>query len=205
MYDYEAKKLYINKAELEKVLGINLSEVKSRLLPVPNKNSTQSLVKRLNEIQIAHTLERKNAEINKLNARITELENTHIDTEKDSIIAQLQLENAELQTRISELENKAQQSAVDSESVLGNAKATRISKIQRDIFTLLVLKNYQGLESRNALFDVINADLKEQGINNKGASYQTFDNLIDENIRLTKTGLDGKQTSHSPFPIKITK
>jgi len=152
MYDYEAKKLYINKAELEKVLGINLSEVKSRLLPVPNKNSTQSLVKRLNEIQIAHTLERKNAEINKLNARITELENTHIDTEKDSIIAQLQLENAELQTRISELENKAQQSAVDSESVLGNAKATRISKIQRDIFTLLVLKNYQGLESRNALF-----------------------------------------------------
>ena len=34
--------------------------------------------------------------------------------EKDSIIAQLQLENAELQARISELENKTQKSAVDS-------------------------------------------------------------------------------------------
>ena len=98
MYDYEAKKLYINKAELEKVLGINLSEVKSRLLPVPNKNSTQSLVKRLNEISDSSYFRKKKMQkFNKLNARITELENTHIDTEKDSIIAQLQLENAELQ------------------------------------------------------------------------------------------------------------
>lgn len=118
-------------------------------------------------------------------------------------IERLKAENAELKAQLQD--NAQRQSAVDSEPVLENAKATRISKIQRDIFTLLVLKNYQGLESRNALFDVINADLKEQGINNKGASYQTFDNLIDENIRLTKTSLDGKQASHSPFPIKITK
>lgn len=106
---------------------------------------------------------------------------------------------------MAELEQKLQQGAGDSEPVLEKGKVTRISKIQRDIFTLLILKNYQGMESRNALFDVINADLKEQGINNKGASYQTFDNLIDENIRLTKIGLDGKQISHSPFPSKITK
>ena len=180
--------IYIDRARIEKLLSIDTLTQHEQYKPT--------------EINNTHN---ESAEINKLNARITELENTHIDTEKDSIIAQLQLENAELQTRISELENKVQQSAVDSKSVLGNAKATRISKIQRDIFTLLVLKNYQGLESRNALFDVINAALKEEGINNKGASYQTFDNLIDENIRLTKIGLDGKQTSHSPFPSKIIK
>ena len=125
--------------------------------------------------------------------------NTLLQTENE----RLKAENAELKAQLQD--NAQRQSAVDSEPVLGNGKVTRISKIQRDIFTLLILKNYQGMESRNALFDVINADLKEQGINNKGASYQTFDNLIDETIRLTKIGLDGKQISHSPFPSKITK
>ena len=127
--------------------------------------------------------------------------NTQLQAENERLKAELKAQ----QDRMAELEQKLQQSAVDSEPVLENGKATRISKIQRDIFTLLILKNYQGMESRNALFDVINADLKEQGINNKGASYQTFDNLIDETIRLTKIGLDGKQISHSPFPSKITK
>lgn len=135
------------------------------------------------------------------NCAIEKAENTQLQAENERLKAELKAQ----QDRIAELEQKLQQSATDSEPVLGNGKVTRISKIQRDIFTLLVLKNYQGMESRNALFDVINADLKEQGINNKGASYQTFDNLIDENIRLTKISLDGKQISHSPFPSKITK
>ena len=137
----------------------------------------------------------------KKNCAIEKAENTQLQAENERLKAELKAQ----QDRIAELEQKLQQSATDSEPVLGNGKVTRISKIQRDIFTLLVLKNYQGMESRNALFDVINADLKEQGINNKGASYQTFDNLIDENIRLTKISLDGKQISHSPFPSKITK
>lgn len=127
--------------------------------------------------------------------------NTQLQAENERLKAELKAQ----QDRMAEIEQKLQQGAVDSEPVLEKGKVTRISKIQRDIFTLLILKNYQGMESRNALFDVINADLKEQGINNKGASYQTFDNLIDENIRLTKIGLDGKQISHSPFPSKITK
>ena len=146
----------------------------------------------------------QNEKNSKAPANSTELQeekakNTLLKTENE----RLKAENAELKAQLQD--NVQRQSAVDSESVLENGKATRISKIQRDIFTLLILKNYQGMESRNALFDVINADLKEQGINNKGASYQTFDNLIDENIRLTKIGLDGKQISHSPFPSKITK
>lgn len=121
------------------------------------------------------------------------------DLEKEEIIESLR-------ARIVEIESQLQkQREVDTKPILKNAKTTRISQPQRDIFSLLVLKNYQGMESRNALFDVINADLKEQGINNKGASYQTFDNLIDENIRLTKIGLDGKQILYSPFPSKITK
>lgn len=88
--------IYIDRARIEKLLSIDTLTQHEQYKPT--------------EINNTHN---ESAEINKLNARITELENTHIDTEKDSIIAQLQLENAELQTRISELENKAQQSSVD--------------------------------------------------------------------------------------------
>ena len=88
--------IYIDRARIEKLLSIDTLTQHEQYKPT--------------EINYTHN---ESAEINKLNARITELENTHIDTEKDSIIAQLQLENAELQTRISELEDKAQQSAVD--------------------------------------------------------------------------------------------
>ena len=118
-------------------------------------------------------------------------------------IERLKAENAELKAQLQD--DAQQQSAVDSEPTLGNAKTTRISQPQRDIFSLLVAKNYQGQPSRNSLFDAINADLEATGINNKGVSYPTFDNLIDEALRLTKTSLDGKQIQYSPFPSKITK
>lgn len=149
--------------------------------------------------QIIELKDQSDISINSTKLQEEKAKNTQLQAENE----RLKAENAELKAQLQD--NAQRQSAVDSEPVLGNGKVTRISKIQRDIFTLLILKNYQGMESRNALFDVINADLKEQGINNKGASYQTFDNLIDENIRLTKIGLDGKQISHSPFPSKITK
>ena len=61
--------------------------------------------------------------------------------EKDSIIAQLQLENAELQTRISELENKTQQSAVDSEPTLGNAKAYDVRERETHLLIIGALSN----------------------------------------------------------------
>lgn len=118
-------------------------------------------------------------------------------------IERLKAENAELKAQLQD--NAQRQSAVDFEPVLGNAKATRISQPQRDIFSLLVAKNYQGQPSRNSLFDAINADLEATGISNKSVSYQTFDNLIDEALRLTKTSLDGNQIQYSPFPSKITK
>ena len=151
--------------------------------------------------QIIELKDQSDLPINSTELQEEKAKNTQLQAENERLKAELKAQ----QDRMAEIEQKLQQGAVDSEPVLEKGKVTRISKIQRDIFTLLILKNYQGMESRNALFDVINADLKEQGINNKGASYQTFDNLIDENIRLTKIGLDGKQISHSPFPSKITK
>ncbi|OOF53631.1 hypothetical protein [Rodentibacter trehalosifermentans] len=75
MYDFEAKRLYINKVELEKTLGINLSEVKTKLLPTPNENYKLGIVKRLNDIQISNALKRKDDEIIRLNTKIVELEN----------------------------------------------------------------------------------------------------------------------------------
>lgn len=63
------------------------------------------------------------------------------DTEKDSIIAQLQSENAELQTRISELKQQLQQSAVDSELVLRNAKAYDVRERETHLLIIGALSN----------------------------------------------------------------
>ncbi|WP_045414462.1 hypothetical protein [Rodentibacter pneumotropicus] len=112
-------------------------------------------------------------------------------TEKDSIIE-------ELQAKITELENQlqAQQSEVDSKEVLPvESKLQRISRPQRDIFTLLTVNNYPTCQSRNDLFSRINADLQAKGITTKDIQYSTLDNLIDEDIRL---GMPKK----SPFPPK---
>ena len=116
--------IYIDRARIEKLLSIDTLTQHEQYKPT--------------EINYTHN---ERAEINKLNARITELENTHIDTEKDSIIAQLQLENAELQTRISELEDKAQQSAVDSEPVLGNGKAYDVRERETHLLMIGALSN----------------------------------------------------------------
>lgn len=129
--------------------------------------------------------------------------NKEIVKEQSQEIERLKAENAELRSQLQD--NAQQQSAVDSEPSLENTKTTRISQPQRDIFSLLVIKNYHDQPSRNSLFDAINADLEATGISNKSVSYQTFDNLIDEALRLTKTSLDGNQIQYSPFPSKITK
>ena len=62
------------------------------------------------------------------------------DTEKDSIIAQLQSENAELQTRIAELEdlmssNVEQQPPVDSKPTL---QGTKYNTIERETHLLII-------------------------------------------------------------------
>ncbi|MCX2961886.1 hypothetical protein [Rodentibacter caecimuris] len=122
----------------------------------------------------------------------TETENlSKPDLKKDCVIE-------ELQTKITELKNQlqAQQSAVNSQEVLSvENKARRISRPQRDIFTLLTVNNYPDCQSRNDLFNRINADLQAKGITTKDIQYSTLDNLIDEDIRIGSP-------KKSPFPPK---
>ncbi|UXN36904.1 hypothetical protein N8E87_12255 [Avibacterium paragallinarum] len=70
---------------------------------------------------------------------------------------------------------------------------SRISQAKRDLFSLLVMKCYPDFQSRNSLFEAINADLKEKGIRQADIQYPTFDRLIDERLRIN---------NNSPFPPK---
>ena len=63
------------------------------------------------------------------------------NTEKDPMIAQLQSENAKLQMPISELENKLQQSAVNSELVLEKGKAYDVRERETHLLIIGALSN----------------------------------------------------------------
>ncbi|MWQ49556.1 hypothetical protein [Glaesserella parasuis] len=97
---------------------------------------------------------------------------------------------AELEQQLEELKQKLAQATQPSTV---EEKQNRISQPQRDIFTLLVMNNYQNYQSRNALFEAINADMKAKGIRASDIKYPTLDNLIDDNLRINKI---------SPFPPK---
>lgn len=91
--------------------------------------------------------------------------------EKDEI-AQLKAELAE------------KQNIIDS---LNTAEAKgRISSPQKQLFALLVKKCYSGIKTRNKLFEVINADLKAEGISTNRIATDTFYRLIDEDSDITK-------------------
>lgn len=98
-------------------------------------------------------------------------------TAKDEEIARLKEEIAELK--------KAQPA--------GKIQQERISQPQRDLFTLLVMNCYGERQSRNDLFNAINADLRAKGIRTSEVKYSTFDKLIDNEIRIN---------NKSPFPPK---
>ncbi|MGC6324209.1 hypothetical protein ACMXY9_02355 [Pasteurella multocida] len=101
---------------------------------------------------------------------------------------------AELQNRIAELE-KENFKLTETRAVENNIGSTsRISTPQRAVFSLLVMKCYSDCSTRNELFSVINAELKEKGIINKDIQYTTLDKLIDEGLRINNL---------SPFPSKI--
>lgn len=75
----------------------------------------------------------------------------------------------------------------------GKIQQERISQPQRDLFTLLVMNCYGERQSRNDLFNAINADLRAKGIRTSEVKYSTFDKLIDNEIRIN---------NKSPFPPK---
>lgn len=102
------------------------------------------------------------------------------DTAKDAEIARLKAEIEALKLQV--------QSAQGNEPIQG-----RTSQPQRDLMTLLVMNCYGERQSRNDLFNAINADLREKGIRTSEIKYSTLDKLIDEEIRIN---------NKSPFPPK---
>lgn len=102
-------------------------------------------------------------------------------TAKDEEIARLKAE-------IIALKQQAQSATQGNEPTQG-----RISQPQRDLLTLLVMNCYGERQSRNDLFNAINADLRAKGIRTREIKYSTFDKLIDDEIRIN---------NKSPFPPK---
>lgn len=102
-------------------------------------------------------------------------------TAKDEEIARLKAE-------IVALKQQTQSVTQGNEPTQG-----RISQPQRDLMTLLVMNCYDERQSRNDLFNAINADLREKGIRTSEIKYSTLDKLIDEEIRIN---------NKSPFPPK---
>ena len=92
----------------------------------------------------------------------------------------------DLETKIEKLtkEIEEKQKTIDSFSL--TSQNGRISSPQKQLFALLVKKCYPKLDSRNKLFDVINADLKDSEIRNTDISADTFYKLIDESNDIIK-------------------
>ncbi|HHT7684665.1 hypothetical protein ABWE97_00110 [Pasteurella multocida] len=127
-----------------------------------------------------------------LNLHNEPMQENPITQQQTDQITELQKQHTELQAQVAELKKENQSLKQAQEN---NNKAQRISQPQKDIFTLLTVKNYPNCQSRNELFLTINADLRANRITTKDIQYSTLDRLIDENIR---TGTLMK----SPFPPK---
>ena len=125
---------------------------------------------------------------NMIGAKIPQIENLSdvenvdlipLQKEKAESVPEL---NQEIERLKSELEEK--QKIIDSLSLTN--QSGRISSPQKQLFALLVKKCYPKLDSRNKLFDVINADLKDSEIRNTDISADTFYKLIDESNDIIK-------------------
>ncbi|WP_075321213.1 hypothetical protein [Histophilus somni] len=168
--DYQ-NNIFIDRKQIENILGISTLDKEAL------NNKYQNEIKLAVGMALTRTEEFvRNTDINKSPVGLAER------------LVMLQ-QIAELHAHIAELEKQLEQakraeSAVKSDDVLTQPKQGRISQPQRDLFSLLVFKNYQDYQSRNALFDAINADMKEHGIRTNDIKYPTLDNLIDDNLRI---------------------
>ncbi|OBX07115.1 hypothetical protein [Gallibacterium genomosp. 3] len=121
----------------------------------------------------------------------TSISATEINWDSNLIVKGLKNKIHQLELELKEL--KGGSSLDKNNETTTKSKDTRISQAQRDIFALLVTKNYSDLQTRNKLFMAINLDMKENGIRVNEINYSTFNNLIDEDLKV-----NGK----SPFPPK---
>jgi hypothetical protein len=92
----------------------------------------------------------------------------------------------DLETKIEKLTKEIEEKQKTIDSLSLTSQNGRISSPQKQLFALLVKKCYPKLDSRNKLFDVINADLKESGIRNTNIAADTFYRLIDESNDIIK-------------------
>lgn len=173
----DQKDIYIDRVKIENILGISTLDKEAL------DNKYQNEIKVAVGMALTKTEEFvRNTDINKSPVGLAE-----------RLVMQQQI--AELQARIAELEAENQNLKKTELQPTTENKTQRISQPQRDIFTLLTVKNYPDYQSRNRLFEAINADLRANGITTKDIKYSTLDKLIDENIR---TG----SPIRSPFPPK---
>lgn len=113
--------------------------------------------------------------------QIFQLDQSSAIKNKDNYIKELEAQIEQLQQN----KNQLNQTIANQDS--------RISQAKRDLFSLLVMNCYPNYQSRNALFEALNADLREKGIRQADIQYPTFDRLIDEKLRIN---------NKSPFPPK---
>ncbi|HDR1186752.1 hypothetical protein [Pasteurella multocida] len=174
--DEHQKNIFVDRKQIESILNINTLDEKAL------NNKYQNKITVAVGMALTKTDEFiKNTDINKSPVGLAE-----------RLVMQQQI--AELQNRIAELE-KENFKLTETRAVENNIGSTsRISTPQRAVFSLLVMKCYSDCSTRNELFSVINAELKEKGIINKDIQYTTLDKLIDEGLRINNL---------SPFPSKI--
>lgn len=163
--------VYISRSRIEDLLKIQI--------PLPFETKLEHIQQKVRHTAMALTNTDefvKNTDINKSPVGLAErlvfeetLRNqTEQIAEQQAEIDRLKAENEHLRSNQTKAEPNTR---------------TRISAAQRAIFGLLYSKVYQDEAvgfSRNKLTDVINADLAELGHKN-GISYNTIDNLIDNN------------------------
>lgn len=83
-----------------------------------------------------------------------------------------------LKARIAELESQKQ---VET-PIIAEPKQVRIQRHHKALFALLVNNNYKGFDTRNSLFNAINADLKLNGIIGNEVKFDTYKKLIDDDL-----------------------
>lgn len=173
--------LFILRSQIESLLGITIP-IDNKITETYKRERLFFLTGEITKLDPEYFSTSKRFDIDQQKEECKQLNQT-ILTQKQHI--------AELEQQLEELKQKLEQSK--QLPPMEEVKQNRISQPQRDIFTLLVMNNYQNYQSRNSLFEAINAEMKAKGIRASDIKYPTLDNLIDDNLRINKI---------SPFPPK---
>ena len=129
--EWEARYIYFSKQELEDAFNVDLSTLPVRKLPSTHGETTANTIKYTNHEHITDEL------------RIEKAKNAQLQAE----IERLKAENAELKAQLQD--NAQRQSAVDSEPVLGNAKAYDVRERETHLLIIGALSNLLAENKQN--------------------------------------------------------